>query len=96
MSTSYERPRGGLEEELIYVTPAPILARLEAPDDRMLGRMEVLGGVPAGRIVAAPDVTALLAQAEVNPAAAGGQTLLAACRRFRVDVSHLGKVRAVW
>jgi hypothetical protein len=61
----------------------------------MLGRVEVLGSVFARRVVAAPDVTALLAQAKMNPMASGGETLLAARRRFGADVPHLGKVRAV-
>src|SRR5690349_2876643 len=85
-----------LEEQLVHEAPAPVLAPLEAPHDRVLGRMEVLGGMPPRRVIAAPDVTALLAQAEMHPMTARGETLLAACRRLGAHVSHLGEVRTLW
>jgi hypothetical protein len=50
--------RRWLDEELIRVTPAPILTRLEALDYRMSRRVVVLGGVFVRRVVAAADVSA--------------------------------------
>jgi hypothetical protein len=43
---------------LVYVAPAPILAGLERPDDRMLCRMEVASRVSIGRGIAAADMPA--------------------------------------
>jgi hypothetical protein len=34
-----------LEQNLIDVTPDPVLSRLEGLNDRMVGRMEMLGSV---------------------------------------------------
>src|SRR6476659_490685 len=82
-----------LEEQLVHVAPAPVLAGLEAPHDGVAGRMEVLGGMSAWRVVATADVAALLTQPQVDPAAARGQTFLATSRGLRIDVSHLGEVR---
>src|SRR5207248_1018323 len=61
------RPDRRLEEQLVHVAPAPVLAGLEAPHDGVVGRMEVLGGVPAWRVVTASDVAALLTQPQVDP-----------------------------
>src|SRR6185295_3351160 len=57
--------------------PAPVLARLGRADDRMAGRGMVGGRVPAGRVVAAADVPALLAHAQVDPLHALREALLA-------------------
>src|SRR5205807_657239 len=68
---------GQLEGGLVDVAPVPVLARLERPDDRVARCQEVAGGVPAGRVVAAADVAALLADAEVDPVPpARGETVL--------------------
>ena len=40
------------------VAPAPVLARLEGLDDRVLGRVEMLSGVAMGRGIAAADMAA--------------------------------------
>jgi hypothetical protein len=52
----------------VDIAPDPILAWLDGADERMLRLMEVLGGVLVLRRVAAADVAALQAQAQVNPA----------------------------
>jgi hypothetical protein len=83
-----------LEEELIHVTPAPVLAGLETPYDRVVRRVEVLGGVASGRVVAAPDVAALLAQAKVDPVSAGGQALLAPLGRSGLNGVDIGEMGA--
>jgi hypothetical protein len=49
-------------------------------DDRMLGSLEVLGGVPARRAVAAPYMAARQTEPQVDPAASGRETFLATRR----------------
>src|SRR5437660_1601068 len=78
-----------LDEQLVHVARAPVLTPLVAPDDGVPGRVEVLGRVPAGRVVTAPDVPAFLAQPQVDPPAAGREALLAAFRCIGRHVPHL-------
>jgi hypothetical protein len=80
------------EHLLVDVTPAPILARLEAADHCMLRLVKVTRRVRVGGIVAAPDMAALEAQAQVNPFATTRQTLLTAGRRSWLDRFDLSKV----
>src|SRR2546430_16456270 len=47
-----------LQRDLVGIAPAPRLARLECRDDRVPGRVVVLGGVLVLRAVAAADVAA--------------------------------------
>ena len=81
LNRSVARPHRRFDEQLVHVAPAPVLARLEAPHESVVGRMEMLGGMLALRVVAAADVAALLAQPEVDPAHAGGETFLATVGR---------------
>src|SRR6185295_5813383 len=67
-----------LHADLVHIAPAPALARLERGDDRVLGRVEVLRGVLVLRVVAAADVAAGAAKAQVQPAIAHLQAFLAA------------------
>src|SRR5215469_12335844 len=84
------RPVIGL---LGFEVEEPVLAGLEAADERMPAGLRVRGRVLRGRGVAAADVPALSAAAQVQPPAAG---LLAfdapgaARRHGRVDARHLG------
>ena len=55
------------EHQLVLVAPAPLLARLGRADDRMPALGVVRGRVAAGRVVAAADVAAGLAHAQVHP-----------------------------
>src|SRR5690349_7373390 len=66
------------ESDLVEVAPAPVLARLERADDRVLGRALMGGRVAVRRVVAATDVPALQADAEVQPLAPDAQAVLAA------------------
>ena len=56
------------------------------------------GGVPVGRVVTAPHVTALEADPQVQPLAAGGEALLAAVDGLGqlgdVDVVEMGALAA--
>ena len=58
--------------------PEPCLAGLEASDDRVPRRQEMLGRMLVGRTVAASDVTALRTAPQMEPPRARGQTLPAA------------------
>src|SRR6516225_2732867 len=81
-----------LERHLVDVAPEPLLTGLIGPDDGVCGVVEVLGRVLAGRLVAAPDVAALLADAQVDPVVvAHGQAVLASRRRrgYRPDVIEM-------
>src|SRR5439155_23857879 len=87
-----ERPRAlDLERDLVDEAPPPVLPRLVRLDERVLHGLEVRAGVPAGRRVAAADVAAGHAHAQMHPAAAGAQAVLAAVgarfdRPCRVEV----------
>jgi hypothetical protein len=84
----------GLEEQLIDVAPAPILAGLVALHDRVLRPVKVLRRVLPLRLIAASNVAAFLAQAQVDPVHAERETLLATVRSLRDDVAHLNDVAA--
>ena len=58
---------GPFEELVGAVVPKPVLAWFKASDDGVLLRLGVTGGVLAGRVVAATDVTALSATTQVQP-----------------------------
>ena len=58
-----------LDHPLRLVIVEPVLARLEAGNDRMAGCLRMLGRVLAGRTVAATDVPALRTPAEMKPPA---------------------------
>jgi hypothetical protein len=57
-------------ELLVAIVVEPMFFRLVTGDPGMSGRVGVPGGVLAGRVVAAPDVAALRAPAEVKPPSA--------------------------
>jgi hypothetical protein len=67
-----------VDEDFIHIAPEPVLAGFEGLDDWVLGFLEVLSGVFAGGGIAAADVAAGEANAQMNPLAAGFQTFLAA------------------
>ena len=52
-----------LEEQLVNVAPAPILAGLEGFDYRVMDGTEMFRRVPVGRVITTADVTALHAEA---------------------------------
>src|SRR5258708_17238978 len=67
-----------LEHQLVRVAEKPVLTRLEGLDHRMLRGVVVLGGVLVLRTVAAADVAALHAEAEVDPDVTHLEAFLAA------------------
>src|SRR6185503_5436205 len=76
-------PPEGSEHELVDEAPAPGLAALQRAHDGVGRRAEVAGRVLARRVVAATDVPALEAHAQVHPLLAAREELAAALRRGR-------------
>src|SRR5437763_13002942 len=81
-----------LEHNLIDVTPDPVLSRLEGLNDRMVGRVEMPGGVLILRIVAATDMSTRETEAQVDPGISNFQTVLTSIGA-RCDVLYLIKMR---
>src|SRR5207244_8900047 len=67
--------------QLVDVAPAPVLPGLERADDRVAALVGVRGRMAVRRIVAAADVSALQADPQVQPLAAGGEAIDAAVDR---------------
>src|SRR5262249_45961686 len=67
-----------IEHHVIDVAVAPAFRRIIALDDRVLGVVVVLGSVPVRRGVAAADMAAGAAEAQMHPGRADFQTFLAA------------------
>src|SRR5260370_34045 len=82
-----------LEHNLIDVTPDPILSRLEGLNDRMVGRVEMPGGVLVLRIVTAAYMSTRETEAQVYPGISDFQTVLTSIGA-RCDVLYLIKMRA--
>jgi hypothetical protein len=76
----------GLDLHFIDVTPAPVFSRLKGFYDRMMLGVKMLCGVFVFRTIAAADVAAGKAQAQVDPVVAHFQALFAAVGAGR-DVS---------
>src|SRR5689334_2118654 len=81
--------RRRLEELLVDVAPAPILVRLEALHHGMLRRVEMLGRVLTGRLIAAADMAAKQAHPQMDPVAVRLQAFLATLRGTRGHGSNL-------
>lgn len=80
----------------VHVTPAPVLSRLEGLDDRMLRFVEMLPCMLLRGGIATADVTAGETQAQMHPARADSQAILAAlgarryiANHFQMRVSHV-------
>jgi hypothetical protein len=88
------RLRRGLHHKLVNVAPAPVLSRLETPDDRVPGAVEMFGRVLSGRFVAAADVPARETEPQVNPLPIRLEAFLAAIRCAWPHIVHLAEVCA--
>jgi hypothetical protein len=91
MSASKTHLHWLLEHDLVDVAPAPILARLEGLDNRVIGGVEMLCSMLVFRRIAAADMPTDKALAQVHPGVANLQTIFAAVRARR-DVSYLVEV----
>ena len=56
-----------VQKNLVDIAPSPAFRRIVALDDRMAGLVKVLGGMTIGRAVAAADMAASPAQAQMHP-----------------------------
>src|SRR5438445_12439175 len=83
------------EVKIVHVAVPPVLTGFVGLDDRMMLCGEVGGGVAVRRVVATADVTARHAHAEVHPAAADAQAVLAPLAARR-DIGDLVEVTAVF
>ena len=61
------RSRERLNHDLVHVAPSPVLARFKGPHNRVLGLAEMLCGVPVLRGIAAADMAADFAKAQMDP-----------------------------
>ena len=84
-----------IEEELVNITPPPVLPWLERLNNRMTGCMEMLGGVLILRIVAAADMPTFEADAQVHPGVADFQAILAPVGA-RCDLPYLVKMTTLF
>src|ERR1700730_12706606 len=69
-------------------------SRLEGLDNRVVGRVEMFGGVLVLRIVTAPDMSTGETEAQMHPAITYFQTVLASIGARR-DLAYLVKVATV-
>jgi hypothetical protein len=80
-----------LQVDFVYVAPAPVLAGLEGLDDGVMGVLEVFVGVAVLGRIAAADVAADEALAQVNPSVSDFEAILAALAAGS-DVANFGYV----
>ena len=78
----------GFEHHLVDVTPDPVLSRLEGLNDRMVGGVEMLGGMLVLRRVAAANMPTRQTEAQMHPAISGFQTVLTSIGT-RCDLMYL-------
>ena len=82
-----------IEDDFVDVAPAPALRRIIGFDDWMAGCAKMLGRVPIGRFIAAADMSASPADAQMYPWRARLQAFLAA-KCARNNISNCRQVSA--
>ena len=80
MSPEVKKWSSKLKHHLVDVTPAPVLSRLKGLDNRVIGRVEMFGGVLILRRVTAANMPAFETEAQVYPRIPDSQTILTAIR----------------
>ena len=80
---------------MVSVTPSPVLIWLEGLHDRVVGRVEMLGGMLILRLVAAADMPAFKADSQVYPGVTDFQAILAPISA-RCDLTYLVKMTALF
>jgi hypothetical protein len=70
--------RERFKENFIHETPAPILAPFERLHDRVASLVEMFGRMPIDRRIAAANLSAITAPAQVDPRIAHFQAFFAA------------------
>ena len=83
------RAAAKVQTNFIDIAPSPPFRRIVAFDDRMAGLAKMLGGVTVWRAVAAADMAACPAEAQMHPRRTKFQTFLASerARRYVTDGS---------
>ncbi len=92
-NVAWDRPvvrRGAaakVQNNLVDIAPSPPFRRIVAFDDGMAGLAKMLGGVTVWRAVAAADMAARPAEAQMHPSRTKFQTFLAPerARRYITD-----------
>ena len=81
------RAAAKVQTNFIDIAPSPPFRRIVSFDDRMAGRMKMLGGVSIRRVVATANMSAGAAEPQMHPLRTGFQALLATpgARRHIVD-----------
>jgi len=69
-----------VKEDFVHVTPAPAFGRIITLNDQVTSCMIMMGRMTTWRLIATTNVSASPADSEMNPFAAGFQTLLAPAR----------------
>ena len=90
------RAAAKVQTNFIDIAPSPPFRRIVAFDDGMAGLAKMLGGVTVWRAVAAADMAARPAEAQMHPRRTKFQTFLASerARRCRVGGGALSCLRA--
>src|SRR2546426_8454607 len=88
MAPSVKNRSSKLKHELVDVTPAPVLPWLERLDNRVVGRVEMLGGVLILRLVTATDMSTGETEAQMQPGVTRFQAILAPIGARR-DLTYL-------
>src|ERR1700724_861813 len=84
-----------IEEELVNITPPPVLSWLERLNDRVTGGMEMLCGMRILRIVTTAHMPAFQANTQMHPGVTHFQALLTASGT-RCDLPYLVKVMTLF
>jgi hypothetical protein len=87
-----------LDQDLVHITPHPVLSRLDGLDDGVMGRMKMLRCMLVLRRIATSDVAANPAEPQVDPGVAGFEALLTPVRvRFHVlNLIRVGTFHDLW
>ena len=91
------RAAAKVQTNFIDIAPSPPFRRIVAFDDGMAGLAKMLGGVTVWRAVAAADMAARPAEAQMHPRRTKFQTFLASerARRYVTDASRAHILRAL-
>jgi hypothetical protein len=84
-----------IEEELVNITPTPVLPWLERLNDWVTGGMEMLGGMRILRIVTTAHMPAFQANTQMHPGVTHFQALLTAISA-RCDLTYLVKMTTLF
>ena len=84
-----------IEEELVNITPTPVLPWLERLNDRVTGGMEMLGGMLILRIVTTAHMPAFQANTQMYPGVTHFQALLTAIGTW-CDLPYLVKMTTLF